>query len=1202
MGAQASHSVSKAAAPPVMAMQAKQAEPTIQREQGKQGFAPVPLRSLAAIPARPSVQRKCAACSAEEEAKPRLRRRMEVSAAVPSAQRKCASCQDEDRREGLAVQSRLEVGPAGDRYEREADQIAGRVMAMRADEAGSAGATEAGATVQRACSACSRDKDTKPRLLRSSAAGLSEVARVRAHEGAGETIAASDSQLTSGGSPLPAGTRSFFEERMGRDLSDVRVHAGDQAQSLNSSIAARAFTYQNHIWLGAGETASPSFTMAHELAHVMQQTAPGPVGPAPRRVMRIECKPSDESLFFVSTTAKQKVVEQNFIKKLTTGANMIGEAPVPNATRSSSGCGAIGVNGFSDIVWSSNGKIPGFRLVEKTGAEIPRPWYSPSRSALGCQADEKKRLVPSSSWWYPAEDLVAGGRKAYIGGKELTEVPDANQAPRFDSLTKKFTVDAADAPTSIKFGEAKFGGTRSARKGAAGQIDNYAKGAQFVRSAYENIRQNIDRGSNELEGGAKPSLTTWSKLDAGPLTSISGVSDDWEPQGSSEDLAIAKFIEVGKLLVPKRCTNIPATQGKLYHGHDTTYNSVWLYAYYPDTAPPQNLPGKGSKFTSYQETAEKLLSQATAAPGADAKKVKPLRISATLMPAQVMRKAKPAKAIPETDPFKEAYPQWKEDRKKLSKEFGSFEGTEEFSKSTLSLLFNQALKNTKEIKGKSPNSVEPDTSDKIKKAEKSFFHLELLSGPAGAVVGELRYRLGPVFLKILAAYQKIRDKIDGFFKRKDPGSGGSGLGARALKVFLKIIGAVASYMLPRVTDALIACVEDGFRNTLETWFSESPLASIKDTIDGYIAKADALKEEIFGEVGAFVERMFGPLKDKYEAVIEVVKDVADIVGIAKKAFDVARALACLAGGLETAGISCIVSAVDKLLGLVGLSPSEHLMAWLLETCPAKEYFAKAILAYQQIKKIPQEIAKRIVELVRPALPPWLQTFLCDPATMDGINAELPTFDEVACDGSEHGVDRGGRPGEVGAEVDQKPDDRVKPEDRGFDKDKWANERPKVPQQPKPQQPAPENKPGQADAPPKPTGDAASGNDQTSGATDTATHAKEITDFDPAGKKTGVLVIVHPTSAQGGLAVKDYGNLASKNRISIIDSDNNKFGPSDKFIEIVIHRVYPNPDQAGAYKIDFALKTSVRLTLGDNGRWIEILAGEYNKYTQVGAVQ
>src|SRR6185369_7322901 len=98
-----------------------------------------------------------------------------------------------------------------------------------------------------------------------------------------ETIAASDTQLTSGGAPLPEATRGFFEQRMGRDLGDVRIHQGGGSQALNQEIAARAFTYRNHIWLGASERADTGFTMAHELAHVMQQTAPGPVGPVPRR-------------------------------------------------------------------------------------------------------------------------------------------------------------------------------------------------------------------------------------------------------------------------------------------------------------------------------------------------------------------------------------------------------------------------------------------------------------------------------------------------------------------------------------------------------------------------------------------------------------------------------------------------------------------------------------------------------------------------------------------------------------------------------------------------------------------------------------------------------------------------------------------------------------------------------------------------------
>lgn len=146
----------------------------------------------------------------------------------------------------------------GDRYEQEADSIAGRVMAMR-------DAKVAAPTAM------------PPRISMRAAGG--------GGNGGGESIAASDATLTGGGSELPTATRGFFESRMGRDLSDVRVHSGDEASALNASIQAKAFTYKNHVWLGAGETATPSFTMAHELAHVMQQTGPGPVA---QRVMRAD--------------------------------------------------------------------------------------------------------------------------------------------------------------------------------------------------------------------------------------------------------------------------------------------------------------------------------------------------------------------------------------------------------------------------------------------------------------------------------------------------------------------------------------------------------------------------------------------------------------------------------------------------------------------------------------------------------------------------------------------------------------------------------------------------------------------------------------------------------------------------------------------------------------------------------------------------
>ncbi|MBZ5569174.1 MAG: DUF4157 domain-containing protein [Acidobacteriia bacterium] len=74
------------------------------------------------------------------------------------------------------------------------------------------------------------------------------------------------------GEPLNSATRGALESGMGTGLSDVRIHNDSSAQQAASDLNARAFTHQNDIWLGPGESQSDTRLMAHEAAHVVQQT------------------------------------------------------------------------------------------------------------------------------------------------------------------------------------------------------------------------------------------------------------------------------------------------------------------------------------------------------------------------------------------------------------------------------------------------------------------------------------------------------------------------------------------------------------------------------------------------------------------------------------------------------------------------------------------------------------------------------------------------------------------------------------------------------------------------------------------------------------------------------------------------------------------------------------------------------------------
>jgi hypothetical protein len=76
------------------------------------------------------------------------------------------------------------------------------------------------------------------------------------------------------GRPLDPATRSYFEPRMGRDLSQVRLHTGAASERLAHDLQARAFTLGNDIVFGKGQYQPDSGAgrelLAHELVHVAQ--------------------------------------------------------------------------------------------------------------------------------------------------------------------------------------------------------------------------------------------------------------------------------------------------------------------------------------------------------------------------------------------------------------------------------------------------------------------------------------------------------------------------------------------------------------------------------------------------------------------------------------------------------------------------------------------------------------------------------------------------------------------------------------------------------------------------------------------------------------------------------------------------------------------------------------------------------------------
>lgn len=76
-----------------------------------------------------------------------------------------------------------------------------------------------------------------------------------------------------GGRPLPDAVRAKMESYFAADLSDVRIHVGDQA----TKIGALAFTLGSDLYFAPGQLDLHSHRghelLGHELTHVIQQRA-----------------------------------------------------------------------------------------------------------------------------------------------------------------------------------------------------------------------------------------------------------------------------------------------------------------------------------------------------------------------------------------------------------------------------------------------------------------------------------------------------------------------------------------------------------------------------------------------------------------------------------------------------------------------------------------------------------------------------------------------------------------------------------------------------------------------------------------------------------------------------------------------------------------------------------------------------------------
>lgn len=166
----------------------------------------------------------------------------------------------------LFLQAKLAISQPADPFEQEADRVAEQVMRMPDP------------TLQRTCAPCTAGG---PPCAKCQEEGLPRVQRQPEPTQAAEPEAVPDDFVVHLGSgrPLDGETRAYFEPRFKRDFSDVRVYTDADAQRSAHDIEAHAYTLGKDVVFSAGkfapQTEEGKRLLAHELTHVLQQSASG---------------------------------------------------------------------------------------------------------------------------------------------------------------------------------------------------------------------------------------------------------------------------------------------------------------------------------------------------------------------------------------------------------------------------------------------------------------------------------------------------------------------------------------------------------------------------------------------------------------------------------------------------------------------------------------------------------------------------------------------------------------------------------------------------------------------------------------------------------------------------------------------------------------------------------------------------------------
>ncbi len=166
------------------------------------------------------------------------------------------------------TQAQLKVGTPGDKYEKEADAVADRVVNRNSADSAQAPTSP------------NQISGIQQESMQQAEAPTEEQAVQKSEDGGGAApgTTAIENRLNSSkgkGQKLDGDTRNEMETGIGADFSNVNIHTDEEAVQMNQEMGAHAFTHGNDIYFNQGQydpsSKAGKHLLAHELTHTVQQ-------------------------------------------------------------------------------------------------------------------------------------------------------------------------------------------------------------------------------------------------------------------------------------------------------------------------------------------------------------------------------------------------------------------------------------------------------------------------------------------------------------------------------------------------------------------------------------------------------------------------------------------------------------------------------------------------------------------------------------------------------------------------------------------------------------------------------------------------------------------------------------------------------------------------------------------------------------------